>query len=24
VKASEEQIAQYLEGNWVENLPFSC
>jgi hypothetical protein len=24
VEASEEEIVQALEGNWVENLPFSC
>jgi transposase len=24
VKASQEEIARSLEGNWVENLPFSC
>jgi hypothetical protein len=24
VKASEEQIARYLDGNWVENPAYSC
>jgi hypothetical protein len=24
VKASAEEVGRSLEGNWVENLPFSC